>query len=411
MTIEIPSWEIGPSRSRPKLEGDIEADIAIIGGGATGIMSAYALSKAGLKVVLVEKNKDLLQSTTLYTTAFVTKLLDTPYEKLVALFGEDKAGAVWRSGQDAVDLIADIVDKEGIDCEFRRVPAYTYAEDSKQFKRLTSEYEAVRKAGFEATLLGDGSQLGFGNTGFMEIPGQAMFHPIKFARALAERAEGAGARIFTDTEVLTIEGQTVRTAAGQVRAKDILIATYSPIMDEGTRFKKAMYVSYVYELETEKGLIPEGMYLDMNNPYHYFRVDSFPDHDRLIVGGEDHRKDIKIDPGKNFAALERYVKALLGGKPYKITRRWSGDILESVNGLALIGEIKPHIYVATGFSGNGMTYSAISSMIVRDAILGRKNVYAGLYDPKQKISLKQLGMKGLDYAGEFFGGAVKNFFS
>lgn len=285
-----------------------------------------------------------------------------------------------------------------------------YAGNEKEFKALTKEYEVIKKAGFTANLQQQPNVLPFKNAGFLEIPQQAKFHPIKFAKALADLAEAAGAKIFTDSKVLTIKNLKVTTDKGQVTAKDIVMATYAPFTDEGTRFKKGMYVSYVHDLQIPKNVIPEGLYLDMQNPYHYAGIDSGEHFDRMIVGGEDHRKDIKITPEKNFQALAEYAAALLGSNTYTILRQWHGPILESVDGLAFIGAIKPHLLVATAFSGNGMTYAPISSVIVRDLILGQSKAYSHIYNPQRIPTLRQLAAKGFDFAIEFFGGAFKNYF-
>lgn len=277
---------------------------------------------------------------------------------------------------------------------------------------MTAEYTAIKKSGFKATLEKDGmkEKLNFKHSGFMEISDQAVFHPIKFAEALATAAESNGVKFFTDSEVIAIEDLTIKTKTGLVVAKDIVIATYSPLTNQGTHFRKALYMSYVYELEIAKDLIPEGLYLDSENPYHYFRVDKYKNFDRMIIGGEDHRKDIKIDPKKNFNALEKYSQNLIGDHTYKINHAWSGEILESIDGLPLIGAIKPHLFVATAFSGNGMTYAPTAATIIRDAILNRKNPYSALFTVQRTSRLKQLTAKGIDYMKEFFGGALKNLF-
>ena len=411
MIPEGSSWGLNQSKNYPRLTGDIKVDVVIVGAGIAGIFAAYILSKAGMKVVVLERNEKILQNATARTTAFITKLIDTSFVELSELFGPHKAKLVWESGQDAINLIAQIIRNESIDCEFKSVSIYTYAQNERQLKELEAEYRSIKQSGLEAEFSKDGKRLNFKNLGFLETPRQAMFHPMKFGQELANLAESAGGKIFTNSEVLAIEGQTVRTATGEVTAKDIVIATYQPFTNEGTRFKKGMYVSYVYELQTAKGLIPEGMYLDMNNPYHYFRIDSFENFDRMIVGGEDHRKDIKVSPDKNFHALEKYIKGVLEKNPYKITRKWSGYILESTDGLPYIGLIKPHTFVITAFSGNGMTYAALSANIVRDLILKQENAYVHLYDPRRTPTLKQLFTKGAGYIAEFFGGAMKNFFS
>lgn len=410
MIFNKPSWKVENSKHYPRLTRSIEADVVIVGAGISGIFSAYILSKSGFRVVVLEKNENILQNATLYTTAFITKIIDTSFSELVSIFGKNKAKLVWQSGQDAIDLIARIAKEENIDCEFKYVDAFTYTKNIKQFKKLTEEYETIKKYGFEANIQDDPNKLNFKNSGFMKIKNQAKFHPIKFAEALINIAESHGAKIFTNSEVVSTDNLVVKTKAGQVETKDILITTYSPITNEGTLFRKAMYVSYVYELEIEKKLIPEGLYLDMDNPYHYFRIDSYKNFDRMIVGGDDHRKDIKINPERNFNALLDYIKGTLGDKAYKITRRWDGQVLESIDGLALIGAIRPHTFVTTAFSGNGITYSAISATIIRDLILKNKNPYTDLYNLKRIPTLKQLIVKGIDYAGEFFGGALKNLF-
>jgi glycine/D-amino acid oxidase-like deaminating enzyme len=404
------TWELKNKKSYPKLNKNIEVDVVVIGAGITGIFSAYIMACAGLKVVVLEKEEKILQGVTMYTTAFITKMIDTSLSELSSIFGEEKAKAIFQSGQEAIHFIADIVKKESIDCEFEMVPIFTYVNSEKQFKKLNKEHEVIKKFGLDADLQINGKKLGFENSGFMEIPAQAKFHPLKFAQALADKIESKGGKIFTDSAVTSIEGMIVKTKDFEIRAKDILIATYSPLINTGTHFKKAMYVSYVFELEITKNIIPEGLYVDMDNPYHYFRIDSSETFDRMIIGGEDHRKDIKINPQRNFNALLEYVKKILGKNSYKIINQWDALVLESVDGLPLIGEISAHTFVATAFSGNGMTYSAISALIIRDLILNKKNPYFNLYNSKRTPTLKQIFVKGSYYLQELLGGVLKNSF-
>ncbi len=408
------SWKIPYDKFYPKLEGDITADVVIIGGGITGIWSAYMLARAGKSVVVLEKRPQILENTTFFTAAFITQDIDTDFSTLKEIFGFEKAKLVWQSGRDAIELIAKTIKEENIDCEFKRVPIFTYAKNEKEFEELEEEYKEIKNAGFEAKLYTKGVKkdidLGFDHAGVLEVPDQAMYHPLKFGHALAKLAEGAGAKIFIDSKVLELEELTAKTESGTVTGKDIVIATYRPITNEGTHFKKGMYDSYILELEIRKGVIPEGMYMDSRNPYHYFRIDDYESHSRMIVGGEDHRRELAlpIAKEKSFSALEEYVKTVIPGTDYKITERWSSGVLEPSDGLALMGMIEPHVFVATAFSGTGMTYAPISAMIIRDLVLGRENPYAELYDPRRIPSLRQLLAKGRDYGGEFFGGIVKN---
>lgn len=251
----------------------------------------------------------------------------------------------------------------------------------------------------------------------LEIPDQAKFHPTKFLFAILAKAEENGAKVFERSEVTDVEGEAgnflVSTKSGSVTAKHVLIATYKPLTNERTHLKKAMYKSYVIEAEIPREAFPEGIYEDMGNPYHYFRIEAGPEHDRIIVGGEDH-KDIfgKTLEKKSFKALGEFLEKLMAGRRYWILGKWSGPILEPSDGLPLIGEIAPGKYVATAFSGNGMTYSMVSALLVKDLVEGKPNPWKKAYDPKRALlHPKRLASKAKDYVEEFVNGALKNMLS
>jgi glycine/D-amino acid oxidase-like deaminating enzyme len=202
----------------------------------------------------------------------------------------------------------------------------------------------------------------------------------------------------------------LRTGNGEVRAADVIVATYDPFNHpKETRFKKGMYVSYVLEAVMDHGAIREGIYEDMANPYHYLRADKIRKNTRLIFGGEDHRIEIPMDQKKNFKALEKHFRDLIPAEAaYTITREWTGPILETMDGLPFIGSLEKHLYLATGFSGNGMTYAMIAAEMFLREIVGGLNPWRPLYEPGRVPSLRQLMKKGGDYTGALFGGALKN---
>jgi len=407
-----PWREYKKEKKFPKLQNDLTVDVAIIGGGITGILNAYALTRAGKKVALIEKN-ELGTYATMDTTAFITEVIDTDLTQIASIFSEATAKAVWVSGMQAIDEHEKIVKEENIDCEFTRCPNYVFAATKKQFKTLTEEHEMYKRFKLPAKLVEDGRDLGVENYGYLEIPNQAKFHVTKYLYAVAEKAAVRGALIFENTCAKEISGTdpvTITTGRWTITAKDVIIATYKPITNKKTHLKKGMYRSYIFEVHIEKNIFKEALYEDMSNPYYYFRIDPQEGYDRMIVGGEDH-KDIfgKTLVKTSFNALEKYLDRILEGRRYKIVKRWNGPILEPSDGLPLIGEIQPHYYVATAFSGNGMTYSMISSHLIRDLILGKKNPFEKVYTP-QRLLLhpKRLAVKAKDYVQEFFGGAMKN---
>jgi glycine/D-amino acid oxidase-like deaminating enzyme len=407
---ETPTWKQGIEKlSFPKLEENLICDVAIVGGGLAGVLTAYMLAKSGKKIVILEKDK-VGSGATEYTTAFITQNVDTDLPELVKIFGEDKARLVWQSGKDAIDMIEKIVNDENIDCEFMRTSLFTYANDQKEYEELEQNAKLESDFGFDVGKPGK-SDLGFTNTGFYELRNQAKFHPLKFLSALSEKLSRYGVQIYEKSEVTKIkhEDASVKIEVGDyvVSASEVVVATYQPFHNRIRLFlKRGMYKSFVLEAQIPKRTISDGLYQDMDNPYHYFRIDG----ERMILGGEDVKSIFKIDSKRSFKALEEYLHKILPGVEYVITRRWTGPILEPSDGLPLIGETFDKEFVATAFSGNGMTYSAISSMIISDLILGKSSVYALVYDPKRIPSLKQLFMKGSDYIDEFFGAAAKNVF-
>ena len=412
MPLRKVSWEKKDKVIYPSLKKDVEADVVIIGGGLAGVVAAYLLTLEKKQVVLVEKNK-LGSGATHDTTAFITQEIDTNLSTLKELYGLKKTRKVWESGAAAIELIENIVKEEKIDCGFMRCPAYVYARSEKELDGFAKDQQVATKIGFETHIKTD-DKLGFNNAGYWEIPNQAKFEPMKYLYALAEKAVKNGALIYEKTEALEVSDDhpfKVETRDATIIAEHLISATYTPFIDNEKTFgKKGMYKSYVLEVHIPQNKIPQAIYMDRHNPYHYFRVDSAKDHDRLIFGGADHRAELPMNEEKNFKALENYLTELLEGVDYTIDRQWAGPILEPSDGLALIGKTDENKYLASAFSGNGMTYSHISGMIFADLIHDRKNEWVDVYDPLRSIPPQVMVRKAWDYTQEFFGGAVKNFF-
>jgi glycine/D-amino acid oxidase-like deaminating enzyme len=398
----------------PPLTKSIKADVAIIGGGIAGLLSAYLISKEGKKVILLEKDK-LVYGATIATTAFLTHSLDSDYIDLIKIYGNTSAKIIIDSHKKAIDLIEQIIQDEKIACEFMRCSNYIYATSTKDAQGFDSELEAMKQLGGKGRIVGPGSDLGFKHAGYLEIQNQAKFNPALFLNKLVTILKKRGVKLYEQTEVVKISSDG-DTAEIEIKDNIILLAnwaivtTYQPF-DQPLRlfFKKGMYVSYVIEGEVKNIDIKEGTYEDTYNPYHYFRIDKVEGRQRLIAGGEDHREEIKMSQSKNFNALREYLDTTLGKTNYKIIKKWTGPILEPIDGIAHIGRFDPdNVLYAMSFSGNGMTYSAIASMIFSDIVSGRKSKYEKIYSPKRIPNFQSLITKSKDYGEELIKGAVKN---
>ena len=235
--------------------------------------------------------------------------------------------------------------------------------------------------------------------GCLLFPHQAQFHPLKFVAGLAQAIKRCGGRIFTNTHVETVKsGKQVRIETQQrhtVLAQSLVVATNTPINDMVVvHTKQAPYTTYVLGAGVPKDSVPAALYWDQADPYHYVRIqkDMAANHDVLIVGGEDHKTGQANDGEERYQRLERWARKRFPMME-QIEYRWSGQVMEPMDSLALIGRNPgdtSNVYIATGDSGMGMTHGTIAGMLITDLIQERTNAWALLYDPSRK-SLKSIG--------------------
>src|SRR6266481_7733955 len=134
----VPVWiDDTPIRKFPKLQKNISVDVLVVGAGVTGLTVTYLLKKAGSTVALIERER-VVSIDTGHTTAHLTYVTDVGLQQLVRNFGKDHAQAAWDAGAAAINEIERIVEAEGIESEFVRVPAYLHAPVGASWKKETS---------------------------------------------------------------------------------------------------------------------------------------------------------------------------------------------------------------------------------------------------------------------------------
>lgn len=413
-TQEIP-WlsNLKKTSSFQTLKKDLEVDVAIVGGGIAGITAAYLLSKSNIKVALFEMDT-LVSGETGYTTGFITKVFDTPLQELIHSLGDAKARLLWESSQNMIDFIEKVSIEEKIECEFMRCPAYMYSGNEKGTEWLQKEVSSAQSLGFDDVQFSLDKDLSFSSASYMKVENQAKYHVGKFLLGLAQKAQENGALIFEHTKVDDLSGRTeiTLTIGGlKVLAKKVIIATNNPFnspIDIQERLKP--YISYVIELKVPKESIEEALYWDTEDPYHYFRIDRKETHDVVILGGEDHKNGHQPqgDPYKN---LEKYFQKLFPTIKYEILNTWSGQILESVDGIPFIGEtvFNASQLVSTGFAGNGMTFGPLSAHIHKDIILQNKSGLIPLFTPKRFGGTLEFLKHGIEVGKDAVTGFIKSF--
>ena len=390
----VPIWWKGEHRSARafRLEENLTVDVCIVGAGMAGLTTGYLLAREGKSVAIVEA-LGVAAGESGRTTAHLTAVLDDRFFVLEKLLGEKQSNLVAESHRAAIDCIERIVQEEKIDCNFQRVTGYLVALDEEQQKGFSKEVNAAGNAGFagieQSTKVPVASIKIAAPT--LAFPDQATFHPTKYLKALAASFERLGGRLFTGSRVEEVKGGKAafaRTDDGfTVNATDIVVATNTPFNDKvKMHTKQAAYRTYVAAFEIAKESYPAFLLWDMQEPYHYVRIAEGRDHDLLIVGGEDHKTGQADDYMDRYNRLEEWTRRYFSGVGPRL-HAWSGQVMEPVDSLAFIGHNPgdaDNVYIVTGDSGNGMTYSTIAGMLLTDLILDKNNPWASLYFPARK---------------------------
>jgi glycine/D-amino acid oxidase-like deaminating enzyme/nitrite reductase/ring-hydroxylating ferredoxin subunit len=387
-----PYWIESASLPRfSKLDRDEAVDVVIVGGGITGLTAAYLLTLEGRRIALLERER-CAQIDTGHTSAHLTMVTDEWLTALVKRFGRDHAQAAWDAGLAAIGQIDAIVADLDIDCDFAWVPGYLHAPmaqpaDDNARSELRQEARLAADLGFDAEFVDD---VPFVGRPGIRFDGQARFHPRKYLDGLARAIADRGGMIFEHSAADTFcdEPLSVSSNGHTLSCNDIVVATHTPLMGNvgllsATLFqtKLALYTTYVIGGRVDKGGIPDALFWDTADPYHYLRIEPHRGYDLVIFGGEDHKTGQATDTDACFDRLERTLLSIVG--TIDITHRWSGQVIETNDGLPFIGETASHQFAATGYSGNGMTFGTLAGVMVADRIIKRANPWSRLFDPSR----------------------------
>lgn len=388
--------DTAPMPDFPQLLVNREVDVCVVGGGIGGLTTAYLLLREGKSVCVLE-DFEIGGGQTGRTTAHLVTALDDRYFKLEEYHGGEGARLAAQSHRAALDRVEEIVREESIDCELERVDGYLFSSPEDETDILQREFSAAKRAGLsDIRLLARAPFHTFESGPTICFPRQIQIHPLRYLRGLALSILRMGGEIYTQSHVKEVHGgkaATVTVKNGSVvKCKSVVVATNSPVNDLfAVHTKQAAYRTYVIGIEVPKGSLDKCLYWDTQVPYHYLRLEVKMSglNDVLIVGGEDHKTGQKQNPGECYARLEEWAQRRFP-KAGKVLYRWSGQIMEPVDGLAFLGHNpmdKNNVYIITGDSGNGMTHCTIGGMIITDQILQRPNPWEELYDPG-RISLR-----------------------
>ncbi len=400
VSIELPEprslWvDTAPAPDRAGRDLPAEADVVVIGAGIAGLTTAYGLARAGKSVVVLEAAQ-VASGVSGHTTAKLSAQHALKYATLTSRKGKPAATRYGRAQLEAIEWVARTSSELGIDCGFRRRDSFVYSTDSSQLGKLQQEADAA-EAGLPADFV-EHVDLPITTVGAVRFVDQAQFHPRHWLLGLADHIERLGGHVVERVRARKLDERpspTVHTDRGQVKARDVVVATHYPIFDRGL---------YWARLDITRDLVvagvgeaPPGMYLDAVT-HRSIRGHTEGDRHYVIVGGEHYRTGEPVDVEARY---RRLAEAATTFGVTKATHRWSAHDMTTLDNVPYIGRYHPathHVWVATGFGQWGMTGGTSAGLVLTELITGGDHPAANLYDPnrfdlKSSVTLAEDGAK------------------
>ena len=393
-----PYWTASATFPRfPKLDRDVVADVAVVGAGVTGLSAAYLLAKAGKRVVVLERDRCAAADTG-HTSAHLTMVTDTRLGELVKRFGRTHAQAAWDAGLAAIATIDDNIREHGLDVGFEWIDGFLHAPIDGQAAQgsdgLSDDATLARDLGFDAEYV---ERAPLVNMPGIRFANQARMQPRAYLAGIAKAFVDLGGQIYEQSpaDEFSEDPRAVKVNGSTVSCEDFVIATHNPLVGlsgfgDATLFqtKLALYTSYVIAGRVPSGTVPDALWWDTGDPYYYLRVEPRDNFDIVIFGGEDHKTGQEDDTKAHYRRLEERLVTIV--PRVEVSHRWSGQVIETPDGLPYIGQSADHQYSATGYAGNGLTFGTLGGIMISDAILGKSNPWAELFAPDRKALTRGL---------------------
>ena len=355
------------------LNGDIDCDVLIIGGGIAGILCAYKLQQHNINYALLEGDR-ILSGNTGNTTAKITVGHGLIYHKLIETYGTTFAIKYYYANKYAIEKYKELSKK--YPCDFEENDLYVYSTDN--HSKLYDEYQALNSMGIDAELC-SADELPFETIGAIRHKKQGQFNPHKLLTSIAQELN-----IYEHSFVYKVDDHNAYCKSGTVHFKRVVFATHFPIVNKRDLYFLKLYQhrSYVITLKDAKQF--ENMYVDEKDSGYSFR----PYGDRLIIaGGGGHT-------GKNkggYCEVKNFVEKYYPDA--QIEYEFAAQDCMTLDGVPYIGRhsiYKDNFYVATGFNTWGMTSAMIASDLLCDMLMSKNNPLEEIFTPRRSMLHMQL---------------------
>ena len=372
----VPYWLDAPARRYPPLAGDERVDVAVIGGGVTGLSCARALAEADVRVRVLEARR-IGGGASGRNGGFALRGLAVPYARL-------RDRELWRVTEEALERMEELAGDE-----LRRVGSLFAAASEEELPAVRAEHDALAADGFAVEWVPQEDLpplLRPHFLGGLYHPPDGATHPGSWTRRLAGLAAEAGAAIAEETRAISVTGREVRTERGTAAAEHVVVATdgYThgllPELDAAVVPARAQVLATAPLAERH---FECPVYTRHGYDYWQQTADG-----RVVIGGwrdtELEREFTRDDaPTPTIQRrIEDFLERLLGAAP-AVTHRWAGLLGLTSDLLPLVGPVpgREGVWVAGGYSGHGNVLALACGEAVAAAILGRPDTRLAPFDP------------------------------
>ena len=391
---DYPYWLLreGIIRSYPSLQKNTHAGVVIMGGGISGALAAWYLTKVGFESILVDR-RHIGMGSTAASTALLQYEIDIPLHELIEKTGREKAIRSYLLCRQSINTLSTISHALGIKNNFSLKPSFQYASYKKDKKNLEKEFRLRKEAGFSLQWMDEKDILdkyGFSSTGGILSEDGAELDAYQFTHALLEKSIAKGLQVYDHTEIIKIkhgkkEVELITADNKKIKAGKLVIACGYESQQYIPKKVQDLHSTYVIISEPHEKKdfwYKNSLIWETKKPYLYLRTT--PDN-RIIAGGKDIPSSDPIKRDMLLASKAKSLKQsfaqLFPSIPFRTDFRWAGSFASTKDGLPYIGAIpqRPHTYFALGLGGNGITFSVIAAEIIRDILQGKKNENAELF--------------------------------
>jgi len=391
-----------------KLDKEIYVDVAVIGGGITGLTTALMLSERNINATIFEAN-ELGHGATGYTTAKVTCQHKLIYSDLINHIDEDTARYYADANKTALENIRRIIREYKIDCDFKTTSSNVYAGKKGNVEKLEKEFIAAKSLGFDIFLDKDVS-LPFKAYANLRLENQGIFHPVKYIKGITKALRDKAVQIYEHTRITEIEKHDyyvlITDNRQKIYAKQVVIATKYPILNK----KKLMFTKlYVERSYVVAAVMPnfriDGYYINAENEVRSIREYNDNEERLILVAGANHEAEDCEKAEQSYLELIKFSKEL--DEDAQIRYKWSTQDCMTVDKMPYIGELSDDmegVYIATGYNKWGMNQSMVAAMILSDAIAHTPEKWHNIFNLKRDINadaVKELIKQGADVARDY----------